>query len=163
MDDCRTPQATNAPIPNCPACRTPGRPVKVITLKALLVPQALATLAPRESYRFCPDAGCDVVYFRNQGVYHQADVKVPVYQKDLGPEVPVCYCFGHPRAELTQALETGGGPLLEGSIREHIAAGRCGCEVTNPQGSCCLGNVVTALRQGNGPVRSQEETVGSHP
>ena len=37
--------------------------------------------------------------------------------------------------ELTHALETGGGQILEGSIREHIAAGRCGCEVNNPQGS----------------------------
>ena len=163
MDDCCTPPSRNAPTSECPTCGTPGKAVKVITLKALLVPQALATLAPRESYRFCPEAGCEVVYFGNSGVYRQADVKVPVYQKDPGPEVPVCYCFGHPRAELTRALETGGGPLLERSIREHIAAGRCGCEVNNPQGSCCLGNVVTALRPGNRPIRSLEETVGGHP
>nr|WP_274436662.1 hypothetical protein [Alicyclobacillus sp. ALC3] len=27
-------------------------------------------------------------------------------------------------------------------ISEQIQADRCGCEVNNPQGSCCLGNVM---------------------
>lgn len=29
----------------------------------------------------------------------------------------------------------------------HIKADRCGCEVNNPQGSCCLGNVSAFIKQ----------------
>lgn len=32
-------------------------------------------------------------------------------------------------------------------IRENIRENRCGCEVNNPQGSCCLGNVITYIRK----------------
>lgn len=31
--------------------------------------------------------------------------------------------------------------------RPHAEAGHCACEVKNPQGSCCLGNVSKALNQ----------------
>jgi hypothetical protein len=30
-------------------------------------------------------------------------------------------------------------------IREHIAAGRCACEVRNPRGACCLGDIIKAV------------------
>jgi hypothetical protein len=30
-------------------------------------------------------------------------------------------------------------------VRDHIAAGRCACEVRNPRGGCCLGDVVKAV------------------
>lgn len=53
-----------------------SKPVKLITLKALLTPSALCTLEPGKAYRFCPDAGCDVVYFAGGRWYPQADVKV---------------------------------------------------------------------------------------
>ncbi|GHF65543.1 hypothetical protein HNQ07_004739 [Deinococcus metalli] len=133
----------------CPVCGTTGKPVKLITLKALLTPGALATLAPERAYRFCPDAGCDVVYFAGGHTYAQADVKVRVYQKDRSTDVPVCYCFGHTRAGLELARLDGHAEAITQSIQGHIKAGRCGCEVNNPQGSCCLGTVkglVTRLR-----------------
>nr|WP_272942629.1 hypothetical protein [Alicyclobacillus hesperidum] len=31
-------------------------------------------------------------------------------------------------------------------VTEQVQADRCGCEVNNPQGSCCLGNVTTFVR-----------------
>jgi hypothetical protein len=120
--------------------------VPLITLKALLTPSALARLRPEEAFRLCPDPACDVVYFSPAQTYSTGDLKVPVYQKDQAPGVTVCYCFAHTREDLGQAVATGTGQALEASIRAHVQAGRCGCEVNNPQGSCCLGNVVTVLR-----------------
>jgi hypothetical protein len=32
-------------------------------------------------------------------------------------------------------------------VREHISAGRCGCEVRNPRGVCCLGDVTEAVKR----------------
>jgi hypothetical protein len=32
-------------------------------------------------------------------------------------------------------------------VTEHIRAGRCGCNVNNPQGSCCLGNIQAVVKE----------------
>lgn len=130
---------------SCPVSGAKGKAVKIVSLKALLRPHALADLEPKGAFRFCPDATCDVVYFSGTQTYNTDDVKVPVFQKDQGSAVPVCYCFGHSRLDVIQALQEDAGESLESSIRAHIKAGRCGCEVTNPQGSCCLGNVKNLL------------------
>lgn len=147
--DCCAP-TTPVAVTTCSTCGTTGRAVKLVTLKALLTPAALATLDPGEAYRFCPGAACDVVYFNPSRTYRQADVKVPVFQKDGRGSTPACYCFGHTRTDLEQATREGRAEVIPQSIQAHIQAGRCGCEVNNPQGSCCLGNVnrtLAALRE----------------
>lgn len=141
--------AAASPV-TCPGCGAPGKVVKVITLKALLTPAALATLAPSEEHRFCQDRDCDVVYFNRARQYHRAELKVPVFQKDRQATTPVCYCFGYTRADLAHAQIVRRADVLSQSIQAHIRAGRCGCDVNNPQGSCCLGNVNRALGEANG-------------
>ena len=145
ISDCCVPAATGTTITACRACGQGGKAVKLVTLKALLTPAALATLEPGEAYRFCPTASCDVTYFSPSRTYGQGDVKVPVSQKDLGASVPICSCFGHTRADLDRATRDGHADAIPKSIQEHIQAGRCGCELNNPQGSCCLGNVNRTL------------------
>lgn len=142
--DCCAP-TTPVAVTTCPVCGTTGRTVQLVTLKALLTPAALATLDPGEAHRFCADAACDVVYFSASRTYRQAEVKVPVFQKDGRGSTPACYCFGHTRADLEQATREGGAGAIPQAIQTHIRAGRCGCEVNNPQGSCCLGNVNRTL------------------
>ncbi|MGQ9873055.1 putative iron-sulfur cluster-binding metallochaperone [Leptodesmis sp.] len=127
---------------NCPHDRSQGKPVKVLILKSLLVPQSLERLNPQVDYQFCSSANCPVVYFSAAGdVFTTDDLKVPVFQKDPGQEVPVCYCFGWTRQRIQQDLEQQGQTSAIAAITAHIKAGRCGCEVNNPQGSCCLKNV----------------------
>ncbi|UQN08045.1 (2Fe-2S)-binding protein [Deinococcus sp. QL22] len=148
LSDCCAPQPSSTQA-SCPTCACSGKSVPLVTLKALLTPAALATLDPAETYRFCADVACEVVYFSSTATYGQADVKVPVFQKDERGTTPVCYCFGHTRAGLEQAHREGQAQAIPQSIQAHIRAGRCGCEVNNPQGSCCLGNVnrtLTVLR-----------------
>lgn len=151
LPDCCAPKPSPAQNSvSCPTCGTTGKTVPLLTLKALLSPTALASLDASEAHRFCPDAQCDVVYFSSSRTYTQADVKVPVYQKDLHPDTPACYCFGHTRADLERSTRAGEAERIPQSIGVHIKAGRCGCEVNNPQGSCCLGNInrtLTALRE----------------
>jgi hypothetical protein len=127
---------------NCPHDRSQGKPVKVLTLKSLLVPQALERLNSQADYQFCSSANCPIVYFSAEGdTFTTSDLKVPVFQKDPAKEVPVCYCFGWTRQRLQQDLEQQEQTLAIAAITTHIQAGRCGCEVNNPQGSCCLKNV----------------------
>ncbi|AFZ69710.1 putative iron-sulfur cluster-binding metallochaperone [Deinococcus peraridilitoris] len=151
---------TSEALTSCPACGARGKTIKLITLKALLLPHALTTLEPAEHYRFCPDAACEVTYFSDHRAYSRADVKVPVYQKDPGDSVPVCYCFAYTRRNLELAAHDESTHEIPRVIQDHIKAGRCGCEVNNPQGSCCLGNVnkaLTRLREAKPPpLRAQE-------
>lgn len=127
--------------PLCPQSNNPGIPVKPITLKALLQPKALECLDPTVTYHFCDAPDCEVVYFSDNSQFRVADLSVSVYQKQQVQNALVCYCFGHTRDDLEQH------PQLEESIRAHTRANRCGCEVRNPQGGCCLGNVKTILNQ----------------
>lgn len=100
------------------------------------------------THRFCADPGCDVVYFAEDGrIYRTADVRVKVWQKEpLGARI-VCYCFGENEADIRAEIETAGKSEAGNRVRAHIAAGRCACEVRNPRGACCLGDVAAAVRR----------------
>lgn len=135
----------NALLPACPATGKQGKVVKLITLKALLTPQALTRLEPVDTYYFCSDPACPVVYYSASCSYRGEDLKVPVFQKDPGNDVPVCYCFAYSRHDLANRSVNEDARRIPEVIREHVRANRCGCEVNNPQGSCCLGNVTRML------------------
>ncbi|MFF2910917.1 (2Fe-2S)-binding protein [Paenibacillus sp. NPDC057934] len=128
----------------CPACHLKGKSIQMITLKALLQPTALETIHPESAYAFCTNPSCEVVYFSNEQTFGKDMLKIPVFQKDEALDVPVCYCFGWTRERLITAVEENQHPIVH--IREQVQANRCGCEVNNPQGACCLGNVTTFIR-----------------
>ncbi|GAB6932526.1 putative iron-sulfur cluster-binding metallochaperone [Calditerricola satsumensis] len=131
----------------CPGCGQVGKPVALLTLKSLLKPEALERLDPQAAYAFCATPHCPVVYFGGQGgPFDTDDVKVAVYQKDPGADVPVCYCFGWTRRRIQDELARTGKSTAAAAIAAHVKAGRCGCEVNNPQGACCLGNVQAFVR-----------------
>ena len=145
--DCCSPSAEKATLSGCPRNDNWGKPVPLIPLKSLLKPAALERLDPTSNYRFCETAECSVVYFSTLGdAFTIQDLKVPIFQKDNSADVPVCYCFGWSRQRLQNELASTGESTAIESITAHIQAKRCGCEVNNPQGSCCLGNVRCVIK-----------------
>ena len=56
-------------------------------------------------------------------------------------EALVCYCFLHPRSEIESELRHDGISTLLDRIAAKVKAGECACEVRNPSGRCCLGEV----------------------
>ncbi|MFS8866522.1 (2Fe-2S)-binding protein, partial [Synechococcus sp. H55.9] len=130
------PFSANAWQPSCPRSGEQGIPVQLITLKSLLFPRALAQLDADSSYAFCRDPICPVVYFSEQGQsFGVDDLKVPVFQKESGEDVPVCYCFAWTRRRIRQELQGSKTPqAILAEIAAHIKARRCGCQVNNPQG-----------------------------
>jgi hypothetical protein len=132
---------------DCPQSGSVGRTVDLQTVKALLTERALSRLVPGD-YRFCPDADCHVVYFAARGAqFSTDDVRVPVWHKLPFGSRPMCYCFGESEASIRVELETTGRSSAVERIREHIAAGRCACDVRNPRGACCLGDVIGAIKR----------------
>ena len=130
----------------CPTCGQKGKKVDSITIKAML---NVSLLALREMpYLFCRTAACPVVYFSADGlqVFTTDQIRVPVYQKKPNDDtVLVCYCFHHsPTTIRAELLATGTSTVVE-AIARGIQADQCACEIRNPQGSCCLGNVQVIL------------------
>lgn len=144
---CPDPHPTSDPLVRCPASGSAGKAVDRVTVKALLTEAALQRM-PQGDLRFCPDAGCDVVYFDADGArFSTTDVRVAVWQKLPFGARQVCYCFGESEASIRAEIELEGTSAAVARIREHIAAGRCACEVRNPKGACCLGDVIAATER----------------
>lgn len=131
----------------CPSCGQPGRPVATQTLKHIVQP-AFLELAGKPGFLFCPSPQCDVAYFHPDGhVLHKADLRVRVGLKETEDPVPICYCFGFTEAMAVGEIRATGKCTIPQRITAEIEAGNCACEVRNPQGSCCLGNVNAAVKK----------------
>lgn len=132
----------------CPACGQKGRQVDTITIKAML---KVSLMAVQETpYLFCPTAACPVIYFSIDGnqSFSKDQVRVPVHQKEPDDEtVPVCYCFGHSPASIQAELRATGHRTVIEEINRGLKTKQCACEIRNPQGSCCLGNVRRVVEQ----------------
>ena len=146
-DCCGMPDQSNDPK-QCPVCSQAGRPVSSVTLHSLLIPEALVSLSEDSDYRFCATRTCPVVYFGSDGqTFETGRLRVPVWQKTDDPNVPVCYCFGWTEARIRSEYRQAGKMTAVTSISSRVKAGDCACEVNNPQGSCCLGNVSQVVKR----------------
>lgn len=133
----------------CPRCGARGKEVDPITLKALLNAEGLLRGVP-PAPRFCATPACPVVYFDNSVPisFNEDLLTVPVYAKHPeNPHVPVCYCFGYTPAKIQNEVERSGFSSASKTITAEVKAGHCACEVKNPKGVCCLGDVSRVERQ----------------
>ena len=97
-------------------------------------------------YRFCGNRTCDVVYFGDAGErFGSHELRLPVWQKEPVGARLLCYCFGETEAVIRAELVEYGQTAVVDRIREHIAAQRCACDIRNPSGACCLGDVMAAV------------------
>ena len=143
MDTCcaKPPSARQS----CPSCKATGKPVHAITVRSL-------TLAERRpdhenDFHFCATRNCPVVYFDGTGAtLLKTDLRVPVWQKCEDKTVPICYCFGWSEERIHSEIEETGKSTAVSAISAQVKAGACACEVKNPQGSCCLGNISKVVR-----------------
>lgn len=131
----------------CPQCGTVGKSIEGQTVKAML------SVTLREvqdtKYLFCRTQSCPVVYFSADGeqTFTIDQVRERVYQKELEREDAfVCYCFRHTVGELRVASPEDRIAIVD-DINTGINAGQCACDLRNPQGSCCLGNVRSMIKQ----------------
>jgi hypothetical protein len=128
----------------CPSCAEAGAPVDRITLKALLTADGLRRGVPAQP-RYCGNADCPLVYFDVDGgvSFTEADLTVRVYAKHPNDaDTPACYCFG----VTVGAMRGDGARELREAVAREVQAQHCACEVKNPKGGCCLGDLVRLER-----------------
>ena len=153
-----TPESESRECGLCPESGTKGIRVPLETVKALLTPQAMRHVT-QATHRFCADLGCEVVYFAEDGrIYRTAEVRVRVWHKEPPGARMVCYCFGENEADIRAEIDTAGKSEAGARVRAHIAAGRCACEVRNPRGACCLGDVAAAVKRAAGSAAAETRT-----
>ena len=133
----------------CPACGAMGKPVQRITLEALLKPEQQAWISSGNEFCFCRTPNCDVVYFKPDKVlFRKEALTVRVGLKEPNdPTALVCYCFGWTPERIRAEIKATGKSTVSDQIKTQVKAGNCSCEVTNPQGSCCLGNISVVVKK----------------
>ena len=151
------------PRKTCPACDAPGKAIKFITMKSLALDGVLESVLDgdlggdldsdldgdlggreqKDGFRYCPDPRCPVAWFHPEThhVIHKNQLKVRIGMKETEGPRPICYCFGHDAADLEADIRARGTSEIPASIASKCRQGLGRCEETNPQGSCCLGNI----------------------
>lgn len=127
----------------CPACRGKGKSVGVLTVKNLV--RDHARVVASDTHWFCRTPDCEVVYFSDSAIFRKPDLKVRVGIKETGDPIPLCYCFDYSRADIRRDIEESGSTKIPDEINAEIRGGFCACEVKNPSGTCCLGDVNRAV------------------
>lgn len=151
MDCCELPSAaaTARPVAAtiCSTCHRKARKVEPITVDRILKDGPRRALMNTQ-YHFCETPTCEVVYFSNEtGQYFtKDDVRVPVGLKETRNPIPICYCFGHTVGSARDEIMCTGRSTVVDSITAEIEAGNCACEVKNPSGRCCLGEVSKVVK-----------------
>lgn len=131
----------------CPECGQTGKSVQGQTVKALL--SVSLREARHAEYLFCRTRTCPVVYFSADGkqTFMAEQVRERVYQKvPDADDVFVCYCFRHTVGQVRAASPEARAAVVD-DINAGINTGQCACDLRNPQGSCCLGNVRGLIKQ----------------
>ena len=140
----------------CPQCVREGQPVDRTTIEALLKPESLSQVNGSQ-YAFCETPSCQVVYYAADGTQLKKEqVLVRVGLKETEDPVPVCYCFGVTERVIHEEIQRTGWSSASARIRAEVKEGNCRCEMENPSGRCCLGEVIRTEKRA--ATESKERT-----
>lgn len=150
MSDCCSVNGKSASAPAVMACPVNGarsKQVDMLTVRSLV--RHLRLGMPNAQYYFCEAQDCEVVYFPSNPqapIFRRADLLVRVGSKEPENPIPVCYCFGFTRKDIQDEIAEKGRSTIADRITAEVKAGNCACEVKNPSGKCCLGNVTRVVQ-----------------
>ena len=149
---CRTiREGRSAPsVRECSLCGHRAKKVERLTLEHLLRPGLVPQIGNTQYY-FCQTSDCPVVYFPDDSSapsFQKTDLRVRVGSKETEDPIPVCYCFGITRKDIGDEIWATGRSTVAKRVQAEVQAGNCACEVKNPSGKCCLGQIIMAVRQG---------------
>lgn len=132
----------------CPRDGSACRLVPRITVESLIGADHKAELTS-EPYAFCSSPDCEVVYVSASGnhLIVKTQLRVRVGIKETEDPIPLCYCFDFNERAIAEDIRLTGTTKIPKLIAARVKAGECRCEVTNPSGTCCLGEVYRAVKR----------------
>lgn len=132
---------TDEPLP-CRNCSHLTSAVSRRTVLFMVKPEFLEE-ALNGTYRFCQARECPIVYFEEQGtrIFTVDDLRITAGVKSSADPIPLCYCFGFDESHLRNEISQTGTTRIPDRISHLIREGLCACDVRNPSGKCCLGEV----------------------
>ncbi len=159
MSDCCSVNGKPAAAPAVMACPVNGaRSMKVELLTVRSLVRHLPLGMPSTQYYFCAAPDCDMVYFPSNPQapsFRRADLLVRVGVKEGEDPIPVCYCFGFTRKDIRDEVAETGRSTVADRVKAEVRAGNCACEVKNPSGKCCLGEISRTVQN---CVRAMQKT-----
>lgn len=140
----KTPAPTRA---DCPVSNISSKKVQKRTLEHLLKENKITSIL-NVQYYYCADPKCKVVYFSNESASYFTidDVKVKVFTKNIDDDVKVCYCYDWTRSRIKEQIQQLGKSTAPLEIAKEVKNGNCACDVKNPKGECCLGDVNSFIK-----------------
>lgn len=144
--DCCTVPESETLEERCPHCDEKGRSVSLATVGSMAKTSVEAHKLSQPSYKLCRNPDCPVVYFTRGITIDKTELRVAVNFKETNYDGPVCYCFNHTLASIRAEIQSTARSTVQRAITQEIQAGRCACEVKNPAGTCCLGDITRAVR-----------------
>lgn len=146
-ESCATVLSDKSALSRCTECGAEGRPVERQTILHHVKHEYLGRVSS-EAYRFCPGSICAVVYFGESGTrFTVHDLRELVGAKMTGDARPICYCFGFTEGDAREEIVRTGKSTISATVSRLIKVGMCACEVRNPSGACCLGEVTRTVKR----------------
>ena len=142
---CCTPQPKGKK--ECPYCHNKAKGVIEKTLNALVKDETKASLKSLEGFFYCKTPSCDVIYFRDDTLLYQKDLKVIVGIKTGAKPANLCYCFGWTKEKIEDEIKKYGKTKALDDIKGKMKDIGCSCEIKNPSGNCCLRDIQKAINE----------------
>ena len=142
---CCTPQPKGKVT--CPKCHEKAKGVLAKTVEHLLTLKSKEKSDSFDGFYYCKAPSCEVVYFKEDEIFTQNDMSVTVGLKVGSTPATVCYCFGWTKEKITEELKATGETTALEDIKAKMENPGCSCEILNPSGGCCLGDVGKAIKE----------------
>ena len=131
----------------CPHCNEEAKGVLGKTVNALVKDEVKNKFSCMEGFYYCKTPSCQTVYFRDETILTQKDMRVVVGLKDGAKPATVCYCFEWTKEKIKAELQEKGDTVALEDIKTKMENPGCACDVLNPSGGCCLGDTTKAIKE----------------
>ena len=155
---CLISEVTEAPPrADCPESVTISRKIQHRTIERMVKPELVDKILASQYY-YCAASACPIVYFSQDGTskFTTEDLLVAVFAKDPGKDVYVCYCYDWTRSRIENEIRETGVSTASRKVAEKVRASLCECDIKNPKGTCCLGDISAYVREAKDNLKAEK-------
>jgi hypothetical protein len=120
----------------CPKCGIPAVAVNESAVRYYVNEAMREKIEANLKWSICSNPACETSYFSKKSTFSICDLIKPLFYKDNGDNVPICYCSDLSRGEIKNAVKNGCKTIDD--VQTYTQKNITGyCEERNPLGKCC--------------------------